>query len=83
MGLGRRTSEGRVLCSNGVKRCVVMSERALHYYNSLWDWESGLQREGCCVVMGRSAVLSCVREFYFNTTPYGVGKVDLRGKGAV
>ena len=25
--------------------------------NSLWDWESGLQRKGCCLLMGRSTVL--------------------------
>ena len=58
MGLGEWTSEGRVLCSNGIMCCVVMSERALIEYNSLWEWESGLQREGCCVVMGSCAVLS-------------------------
>ena len=30
--------------------------------NSLWDWELGLQREGCCKVMGLHAVKSLVGE---------------------
>ena len=57
MGLGEWTSEGRVLCSNGMVCCGVTRGRVLRLNNSLWDWESELQREGCCVVMGWSAML--------------------------
>ena len=83
MGLVEWTSEGRVLYGNGMECCVVTSERVLRLNNSLWDWESGLQREGCCIVMGWSAVLRWVGELLFKQHLYGIGRVDFRGKGAV
>ena len=52
-----------------------------HFINSLWDWGSELQRErmlsssgsACCGIMGG--------RHSFLTTPYGIGRVDFRGKG--
>ena len=52
MGLGEWTSEGKVLYSCVMVCCVCHeTKRVLRLNSSVWDWESGLQMEGYCIVV--------------------------------
>ena len=52
-------------------RCV--GSESFYLNNSLWDWESGLQRGGCCIVMEGSAVLCWVGKRLFKQLLMGLG----------
>ena len=59
--------------------CRVGSE-SFYLNNSLWDWESGLQREGCCILARWSDVLCWVGKLSFKQLLMGLGELTSEGR---